>query len=94
MPSSPDHGRSKAVSHSERRATRPKGGAKHVDGTDGFGQMLRGLGQRAEAAAFVIQVSFLGDAKSSLGDAKSSLGDVKSSLGDAKSLLGDGELAG
>jgi hypothetical protein len=36
-----------------------------------------------------IQVSFLGDAKSSLGDAKSSLGDAKSSLGDAKSSLGD-----
>jgi hypothetical protein len=36
-----------------------------------------------------VQVSFLGDAKSSLGDGKSSLGDAKSSLGDAKSSLGD-----
>jgi len=51
--SSPDHGKAK-VSHTELRATRQKGGTKHVDGTDGFGQMLRGLGQRSEAAAFAI----------------------------------------
>lgn len=52
--SSPDHGKAKA-SHTELRATREKGGTKHVDGTDGFGQMLRGLGQRSEAAAFAIK---------------------------------------
>jgi hypothetical protein len=52
--SSPDHGKAK-VTHTELRATRQKGGTKHVDGTDGFGQMLRGLGQRGEAAAFAIK---------------------------------------
>ena len=44
---------------------------------------------RTAARSAAVQVSFLGDAKSSLGEAKSSLGEAKSSLGDAKSSLGE-----